>query len=293
MRNIWRPRQDTKPMMNTRATRRDFEDEITPDTGEQRQTGSVLDELIECQLREISNQNNLQIQHTERFNEIVSQYEERIGSIEGKQEQIIATLQNLTDSISALAKGFEAIENKSKVWDWTCEDKFQAAQAELTTRVFDFAVKEVKSFDARTGEYIRRLETETQELSTKIERLGMETASLKESLATYSAEKPRRSVHAEPRVSTPMPVHRSYEAWPGNQLTQSIPGGKTSSTMRDGNLIRKPNMYDGQTSWEAYYAQFCIIAEMNGWGETQKAAFLATSLKGTALQVLANLSIDR
>ena len=260
-------------MMNTRATR-DFEDEITSDTGKQRQTGSALDELIECQLREISNQNNLQIQHTERFNEIVSQYEERIGSIEGKQEQIIATVQNLTDSISALTKGFEAIENKSKVWDRTCENKFQAAQAELTTRVFDFAVKEVKSFDARTGEYIRRLETETQELSIKIKRLGMETASLKESLATYSAEKPRRSVHAEPRVLTPMPVH-----WPGNQFTQSIPGGKTSSTVRDGNLIWKPNMYDGQTSWEGYYAQFCIIAGMNGWGETQKAAFLATSLK--------------
>ena len=136
-------------MMNTRATR-DFEDEITSDTGKQQQTGSALDELIECQLREISNQNNLQIQHTERFNEIVSQYEERIGSIEGKQEQIIATVQNLTDSISALTKGFEAIKNKSKVWDRTCENKFQAAQAELTTRVFEFAVKEVKSFDART-----------------------------------------------------------------------------------------------------------------------------------------------
>ena len=49
-------------MMNTRATRRNFEDEITLDTGEQRQTGS--------------NQNNLQIQHTERFNETISQYEE-------------------------------------------------------------------------------------------------------------------------------------------------------------------------------------------------------------------------
>ena len=92
--------------------------------------------------------------------------------------------------------------------------------------MFDFAVKEVKSFDARTREYIRCLEIETQELSIKIKRLGMETASLKESLATYSEEKPHRPVHAEPRVSTPMPVHRSYEGWPGNQLTQSIPGGK-------------------------------------------------------------------
>lgn len=71
--NTWRHRQDPKPMMNTRGTRRDNEDEITPETGEQRQTSSVLDKLIECQLREINNQNNLQIQHTERFNEIVSQ----------------------------------------------------------------------------------------------------------------------------------------------------------------------------------------------------------------------------
>ena len=37
---------------------------------------------------------------------------------------------------------------------------------------------------------------------------------------------------------------------------------------------------------------FCLFL-FCGWGETQKAAFLVTSLKGTALQVLANLSRDR
>ena len=32
---------------------------------------------------------------------------------------------------------------------------------------------------------------------------------------------------------------------------------------------------------------------MNGWRDPEKAVFLATSLKGTALQVLANLASDR
>ena len=59
---------------------------------------------------------------------------------------------------------------------------------------------------------------------------------------------------------------------------------------RESKVIRKPNMHDEQTSWEAYYAQFCIIADMNGWWDPEKAEFLATSLKGAVLQVFANLA---
>jgi hypothetical protein len=93
-------------------------------------------------------------------------------------------------------------------------------------------------------------------------------------------------------MSTPMPTQRAGKAWTGGVWSEGLTV-RNASTTRDANLIRKPNMYDGQSSWEAYYAQFCIIANMNRWNDMEKAAFLATSLKGTALQVLVNLSSDR
>ena len=40
-------------------------------------------------------------------------------------------------------------------------------------------------------------------------------------------------------------------------------------------------------------AQFNIIADMNAWNDQEKAAFLASSLTGTALNVLSNLPPER
>ena len=114
---IWRPRQDPKEtIMNTRSTRRDLPEEIV-DTSEQRQTGSVLDELIETRLRTIMDQNELQIQQAERFKQIISQYEERIGKVEEKQPEIDSMLQSVNSGIAVLVERIETIEVRSKVWD--------------------------------------------------------------------------------------------------------------------------------------------------------------------------------
>ena len=55
-------------------------------------------------------------------------------------------------------------------------------------------------------------------------------------------------------------------------------------------LLQKPTTFDGSTLWESYYTQFEIVANINNWDDFQKAAYLATSLKGTALAVLGNLA---
>ena len=55
-------------------------------------------------------------------------------------------------------------------------------------------------------------------------------------------------------------------------------------------LLQKPTTFDGSTLWESYYAQFEIVARINDWDDCQKAAYLATSLKGPALAVLGNLA---
>lgn len=54
--------------------------------------------------------------------------------------------------------------------------------------------------------------------------------------------------------------------------------------------MQRPVNVEEKSSWEAYYAQFKIISQMNHWTEEQKAPFLAASLKGTALIVLNNFS---
>ena len=50
-----------------------------------------------------------------------------------------------------------------------------------------------------------------------------------------------------------------------------------------------PTSIDGKSTWEAYCTQFLLLAELNGWTEHQKAAYLAISLRGSALTVLTNL----
>ncbi|GFX11365.1 uncharacterized protein TNCV_2804271 [Trichonephila clavipes] len=47
--------------------------------------------------------------------------------------------------------------------------------------------------------------------------------------------------------------------------------------------------YDGETNWEVYKIQFCIISEANGWTEGVKACQLVASLRGEATEVLQTL----
>ena len=50
--------------------------------------------------------------------------------------------------------------------------------------------------------------------------------------------------------------------------------------------IFQSSLSGGKTTWESYNAQFEIVAELNDWNVTEKAAFLATCLEGSAVNVL-------
>ena len=63
--------------------------------------------------------------------------------------------------------------------------------------------------------------------------------------------------------------------------------------INEGRPVQKPTLYDGKMPWESYFVQFNVITEMNGWQEHQKAAYLASSLTGTALNVLGNLPFEK
>lgn len=57
----------------------------------------------------------------------------------------------------------------------------------------------------------------------------------------------------------------------------------------NGSVRQKAPTFDGTTTWEAYFTQFEIVANLNQWDSEDKAAFLAASLRGKGLTVLSNL----
>ena len=56
---------------------------------------------------------------------------------------------------------------------------------------------------------------------------------------------------------------------------------------------QRPAPFDGKVAWEAYRTQFELLAEMNRWSNSAKAAYLAISLRGPAVTVLTNLPPER
>lgn len=55
----------------------------------------------------------------------------------------------------------------------------------------------------------------------------------------------------------------------------------------------QPAAYDGSDPWEDYKVQFELVAEINGWDSRQKSMFLASSLRGAAQGVLADLEAEK
>jgi len=59
---------------------------------------------------------------------------------------------------------------------------------------------------------------------------------------------------------------------------------------RDCQRWRKPSEFDGKVAWEAYLAQFELLAGAQGWDDDEKALQLVSGLRGAALEVLAHLT---
>ena len=53
---------------------------------------------------------------------------------------------------------------------------------------------------------------------------------------------------------------------------------------------RKPSEFDGKVAWEAYLAQFEMLAAAQAWSDGECAIQLVSSLRGQALEVLAHLT---
>ena len=71
--------------------------------------------------------------------------------------------------------------------------------------------------------------------------------------------------------------------------TPSIAASSEGGCDRGSKMMQRPAPFDGSSTWEAYWTQFGLLAGLNKWTEQEKAAYLAISLRGSALTILTNI----
>ena len=101
----------------------------------------------------------------------------------------------------------------------------------------------------------------------------MGTAELQEKFAGPAASDPERMLS---------PTAPPFVAGSGS------PGGGEGTARQ-----KRPAPYDGKSAWDAYHTQFELLAGVNRWSNTEKATYLAVSLRGSAATVLTNLPPDQ
>ena len=93
-----------------------------------------------------------------------------------------------------------------------------------------------------------------------------------------------------PRGGSDVTDHREVAERSNERLTAAGRGG---TALFSGQQLQRPAPFDGKVAWDAYRAQFELLAEMNGWSDAEKAAHLAVSLRGAAATVLTNIPAEQ
>ena len=169
------------------------------------------------------------------------------------------------------------------------------------------SIKETRNFNEQTDKTLDNLKEKVERLEAAEERFvdvharllanayyELKSEIVKElsstsntlSIKTEPREDPREQ--SRPRSSTeavapPKQNIRSYE-----RPSVTTENAERSPT-REHKPLQRPAPYDGSVTWEAYWAQFNIVAQINEWDEYEKAGYLASCLRGPALAVLGNL----
>ena len=122
-------------------------------------------------------------------------------------------------------------------------------------------------------------------MTAKIDQLEQKLKEKTSQLAVQASQLESRLKHLEVGLSETTRL--------SNAAQPSVPADVTptpiSRSSLCGHSLQSPRKFDGKTTWESYHAQFEIVAELNDWNVTEKAAFLATSLEGSAANMLGDM----
>ena len=154
----------------------------------------------------------------------------------------------------------------------------------------------------------QQCEGHTEVVESKVEEVREEVTRLRRSLEKRSlggtwgwpecpgpAGQGRLYTSSEPGdVGRPQPTHYwSADAAEDDVITpprSPAPPSVAVPARHEGgaSVQRKPAEFDGQVAWEAYQAQFELLAQGQGWSAQEKALQLVASLRGPALEILAH-----
>ena len=128
--------------------------------------------------------------------------------------------------------------------------------------------------DQRQRELVEQFSRKMTECSDKQEGLEKRLATLEEDLQLLRLDEQERREERERRPPS---------------IENPISGDAAERVGCIPRNLQGPGNFDGCSSWDAYVAQFEMLARLNCWTDKQKAIYLAVSLKGSALTVPTNL----
>ena len=166
------------------------------------------------------------------------------------------------------------------------EIEHKKAEAETTVQTLRDDVSSMKSvFQSR----ISSAEEGLEGLQTTQEKLTSELhATILSELMGEVEERFLTKTQLETEVSKAHTLSATApEFVPSHPYSASDGTGRGSATH-----LQKPPPFDGRTPWDAYKLQFEMLADVNHWSDSERATYLAISLRGSALTVLTNISPD-
>ena len=229
----------------------------------QEQISSVLSLMEEMKSSQAEQAKRHEQQQAELLDELRTSTQRQADQLDklaqdygGRMDTLVADQKRVEESVGALEKNLDSVKSVMQDRIGEAEDRIERLQSQQVV-----------------------LASQQEELKTRFH----------EELLRVEAK--IHAVKSTPEtVATPTPLRPTAPPFVPTTTSSASEGGgaRTEEEGRSSKSVR-PSPFDGKSSWEAYQAQFKLLAELNHWTEQEKAAHLAISLRGPALTVLTNL----
>ena len=280
--------EQADPEMATSAAEQ-FEGERQPSAGgndESRQSQSQApgaeaptttseEDKMQTLMRLLMNMNQKMDRQAEALDQKLDLKLDQQTQVQARQTQKLDL--KLDQQAQALDQHTQKLDQQAKALDMKLDQQFSRLD------------QEISQLSQQTGREVSRLDEEIGALNQKTEDLNQKTEDL-----SQKTEALCREVEA---LLRPSAAGQRHQLSVGVEPFVPSPQGRTEPAAQDRQLSlprhhQKIPRFDGKAPWEAYLAQFHIMAKANGWGDSEKAYYLSTSIEGPALSMLANLSAE-
>ena len=143
--------------------------------------------------------------------------------------------------------------------------------------------------DFQLNAKLNRMSQTIETIGSTLQNINSNMQSRMSSLELHFASLQRNvgEIQVDPEIQFNM--HANNHPRNNNQNTNQSTGDHRTQTHFN-KVHMKPQTYDGCSDIGEYLTQFNLISELNGWDESTKALYLASSLTGNARSLLCELS---